>query len=134
MRLSGVLLTLALAACATTGTANTATPGAGARRDPNVISAAELAASPYDNLYDAIRTLRPTMLAPHQGGAAGASLTSNASYVLNVYQDNVKLSGVSALRNIPVNSVREVRYLDSSDATQQFGTGNGLGAIVVTSR
>lgn len=134
MRLTVPVLALCLAvgACATAGSSTsgrTSTP-----RDPNVITQAELATSPYDNLYDAIRTLRPQMLAPHGGGAAGASLTNQGSYAVTVYQDNVKLSGISALRNIPTGSVREVRYLSGTDATQQFGTGNSLGAIVVTSR
>ncbi len=135
MRLSVPVLALcvAITACATGGT-STSQSTSRVNRDPDLITQAELATSPYNDLYDAIRTLRPEMLAPHGGGAASASLTNQGSYVLTVYQDGVKLSGVSALRNIPVGSVRSVRYLNASDATQQYGTGNGMGAIVVTSR
>jgi outer membrane receptor for ferrienterochelin and colicin len=136
MRLPTILLSLALltAGCASSGApASTSGSRTSVRRDPDVITAEELAQSSYSNLYDAIRSLRPAMLAP-RGGSASSSISNQGGYTLSVYQDGVKLDGVADLRNIPVSAVHEVRYLSPTDATQRYGTGNAAGAIVISTR
>jgi hypothetical protein len=135
-----IVFGVALAACASggTGTTSSADP-APARRDRNLITLEELQTSTATNLHEAIRQLRPEMLVQRGGGAATATLTPSANAPdagqITVYMDNTKLNGgLVALRDIPVSSVKEVRYLNASDATQAFGTGNTAGAIVLKSR
>jgi hypothetical protein len=40
--------------------------------------------------------------------------------------------GTQALRNFRVGEIREMEYLDPSDATMRLGTGYPAGAIIVT--
>ena len=139
MRFSPLVLVLAVAivGCASSGSAGStsaASPAqSAAHRNPDVITADELHSTSYSNLYDAIRRLRPGMLAPH-GGSESMSISNQSAIVVNVYQDGVKLDGgISALRNISPDAVHEVRYLSPTDATQLYGTGNAAGAIIVSS-
>ena len=44
------------------------------------------------------------------------------------------MNGVEALRNINVDQVQEIRHLNSRDATMQYGTDHGAGAIMVTTK
>lgn len=92
--------------------------------------------------YDAVQRLRPRFLRGRAGslGTRGASdpmsRTSSAddgSAVL-VYLDGARLGGTEELRRIPVESVREIRYLAGRDATTKYGTGHGAGVIEVDSR
>ena len=48
--------------------------------------------------------------------------------------DNQRMGGLSALDQITVAQIREIRYLTASDATTLFGTGNTGGAIQVIGR
>lgn len=133
-------LSLVVAACAGGGTGASSTQEpATLRRDRNVITREELSTETVTNVYDAIRHLRPEMLTPRGGSQATQSITAGASASdagqINVYLDGSKLSGgVNTLRDISLNGVKEIRYLNSVDATQRYGTGNTGGAIVILSR
>ena len=133
MRLSSVRTLLAgllLAGCASGGVG---TGGSSTYRDPNVITAAELANENSPNVYDAIQHLRPEMLRPHLANAS-SSISSPQDYTVHVYMDSNRLGGISDLRTIPVATVKEIRYLNPAQAMQRFGSGNPGGVIVLTSR
>jgi hypothetical protein len=51
-----------------------------------------------------------------------------------VYVDGVRRGDLQVLRQINAIDVKEVRHLSATEATQRFGTGNTMGAIVVTSK
>jgi len=51
-----------------------------------------------------------------------------------VYLDDVRLGEVTTMRNVTAMSVKEIRYLSATDATQRWGTGHGSGAIQVISK
>jgi hypothetical protein len=132
-------LSVMISACASggTGTGSPQDPQP-ARRDQNVITAEELATDPASNVYDAIRHLRPAMLTS-RGAGVNMSLTptANASETgqISIYLDGAKLGGgTSTLGAIPVSGIKEIRYLNGTDATQRYGTGNASGAIVISSR
>lgn len=133
MRVSSVrslIAGLVLVGCASGG----ATPGAASTgRDPNVITRAELANENFSNVYDAIQHLRPEMLRPRLANSS-SSISSSAGYTVHVYIDNNRLGEIADLRNIPLVTVKEIRYLNPSEAMQRFGSGNPGGAIVLTSR
>ena len=131
MRLSALVLSLALAAgCASGGASGASGPPP---RNPDVITEQELATAPYSNAYDAIQRLRPQMLQP-SGGSGSSSITQQASYGVKVYLDNVPVGWISDLKDIPLSGIKEIRYLDATDATQRFGTGNPGGAILIRTR
>ncbi|HEU4988440.1 MAG TPA: hypothetical protein VFT41_01500, partial [Gemmatimonadaceae bacterium] len=91
MRGSTVIRTAALwlvVACASGG----AMGGSAGIRDPNVITAAELAKENSSNVYDAIQHLRPEMLRQRPSNES-SSLSASASYAVRVYLDTSPLGG-----------------------------------------
>ncbi len=132
MRLESLVLCVVLAAsaggCAGGGASPSSAPSPSRRFD--LITADELVGTPFVNALDAIQKLRPAMLVP-RGDAAGSSVRSGPP-VLQIYVNNVNMGGASALRDLPIVGIKEIRYLSPTDATQRFGSGNGGGAIVIT--
>jgi hypothetical protein len=49
-----------------------------------------------------------------------------------VYVNGVRSGDVNSLHQIQVIDVREVRRLSATEATQRYGTGHTMGAILVT--
>lgn len=112
------------------------------RRRPDLISAEEIALLPKNvqTAAEAVQVLRPQMLRPRGGGVAPASGGGMADAggtsgvaVLYVYQDGVRVGDIRALEQIPITQVASIRLLNASDATQRFGTGHPVGAILVSS-
>ncbi len=123
---------LALVAAAVSLTAGCASAGGSPARSTggsrNVIVAAELEGGGFDNLRDAVRRLRPAWLRPR--GSTGTTIPGE----LPVYMDNVRAGDMERLTSIPVELVKEVRFLDPREATFRWGTGHTRGAIEVISK
>ena len=122
------------AACASSPSSGpTTAEGAGVRprRDPNVITAEELAGRPTLNARQAIEQLRPQFLRTR-----GTTTLGNAAAgdVIWVYVDGTRMGDLSVLNNITVPEIREIRYLSPSEATNRWGTGHVQGAILITRR
>ena len=77
--------------------------------------------------YDAIKRLRPGWLWAR--GPAGIS-GSTPDYP-EVVVDDIRIGDPDELRRIPLTGVREIRFLDSGQATVRYGLGFTSGAIVV---
>ena len=92
----------------------------------DVITSEELNGIDVQNAYQAVQRLRPNFLQTR----GNVSITQGAQPVV-VYVDETRMGGPSALQQIPIAEVKEIRYLNSSDATQRYGTGHTSGAIVV---
>jgi hypothetical protein len=120
--------TIALAACASSS-GTTSSSGAAPRRDSSLITAEELATIMQGDLYSAVQQLRPTFLQTRGITSPGVG---SAPEVLVVYVNGIRTGDVQALHQIPVNEAKEVRRLSASEATQRFGTGHTMGAILVT--
>jgi hypothetical protein len=97
--------------------------------NPTLITAEELSSAAPGDLYTAIDRLRPAFFQTRGSSSFG---NGAGPEVLKVYVENVARGDVSTLRDINASDVQEVRRLSASEATQRFGTGNTLGAIVVT--
>jgi len=110
---------LALAACASGGRSGQPVPGS----NPNVLTAEDIAAAHVLTALDAVRQLRPRFLMT-QGG-------TTRSHGVQVMVDGVPRGGASALSGINANEVVEIRYLDATEATMQYGTGYTGGLIQV---
>lgn len=99
------------------------------KRQRDVITREELSNSGQkdQDLYAAIRSLRPHFLAPPRGvRTMGAAPPAPVA----VYVDDMK-SDLSALRSIPASDALEVRYLEPGKAQDEFGTTHSGGAILV---
>ena len=68
--------------------------------------------------------LRPDWLR----GRGPTSLSGGVPEVL-VYVDGQRMGGRAILTQYPVNSVREIRFHNATDATQRWGTGHAGGVI-----
>lgn len=135
----GALAALTLSAgggCA----AGTAEPGAAPadgsaqanqpRRRRDLITADELATVQATNLYDAIQRLRPDWLR----GTSISSINNQSARQVVVYQDNVQLGTVEALRQVSPGYARAIRWMDGNEASNTLpGLGSRIvqGAIVI---
>jgi hypothetical protein len=126
------------AGCASSGTAGQApdpqtTAGSlrapRERKDPNVITEAELASRSTLTARQAIEQLRPQFLRTRGTTTLGNAQTSD---VIWVYVDGTRMGTLEVLNNIGVHEIREIRYLSPSEATNRYGTGHVQGAIVIT--
>jgi hypothetical protein len=133
MRVKNLLVSfLVLGGCATGGTRTETTGTSSAttqRGGSDVITAEELAKVGHYDLYAAINQLRPAFLVTRGASSLGVGA---APEVVQVYVDGVRRGDLQVLRQINAVDVKEVRHLSATDATQRFGTGNTMGAIVVT--
>jgi hypothetical protein len=133
------LLALASPAAAQTDTTAhappPATPTPRARRNPKLITAEEIAAHPARDAYELVRALRPTWLRPTTAGPVGTQGMEAATMLEPVvFRDGSRMGGLAELRNIPAESISELRFLDGREAMDRWGQGNSAGAILVTSR
>ena len=115
----------------TLGTGCSVATGGGVRTSPrsggDELTGEEIRASTADNLYDAIRQMKPRWLRPR----IPSSFSMPESVVPIVYVNNVQFGLIDALYSMHVNEVMHARYVSPADATTRFGTGHVGGAIMV---
>jgi hypothetical protein len=99
-----------------------------ANRSRDRITAEELATIDVQNALQAVQRLRPNFLQTH--GGASSSITRGPQNVV-VYVDQTRMGGPGTLADIPITDVKEIQYLNGTDATQRYGTGHGAGVIIV---
>lgn len=143
-------LAAGLAGCASSSTTASG-GGTAARGDRYVITAAELRTVSANNLYDAIRKLRPDYFRQRgndlraQQPTAGAkgngpvepqssstgSALARADVPIKVYQNDQLMTSVEDLRQLPIAQTVEVRFLPGPQAVIRYGTSHSSGAILV---
>lgn len=96
--------------------------------DPEVLTVEEIRASSQADAYSLVRSVRPQWLRPR------GPRSINMSGEIVVYLDGTRFGGANSLRQIPLTDVVSMRYMDSSTATQRYGTGHTSGAILVFTR
>ncbi len=125
-RIALLLLPLAIA-CGGGSSPGMPEPEAGneatASDDPNRISHEQLAAARVATAYEAVDRLKRSWF---KDGLTGRSATV-------YWDDNQPLGGIEELREIPIQDVVEIRYLDGRASNQRW-PGNTGGAIVVVRR
>jgi hypothetical protein len=89
------------------------------------ISLAEIASSTGTNAYDVVERARPLYLT--------TSVDLAPTTEREVYLNGVRLGGLSELRGIPSNTVKEIRFVRAIDGIV-YGVGRSGGAILVTSK
>jgi hypothetical protein len=98
-------------------------------RNPTIITAEELSQGAGGDLYSTIERIRPTFFQTRGSASFG---NGAGPEVIKVYVENMARGDVSALRDINSADVQQVQRLNAAEATQRFGTGHTLGAIIVT--
>ena len=130
--LAGAALLAACTPSATTGGTGAgapSTPGterSGANRRSNLITADEIREARVVNALQAVQSLRPQWLRTRGSTSPGGA-------TVEVYRNETNV-GMAQLRNIAANSIVEIRYYGSVEATQRWGMGHENGAIQVITR
>ena len=116
-----LLLTLTLAAC-------TSTQGQGGGTSRDTIARADIMtyAGTYSNAFQLIERLQPQWL--RKRGRASVNTVAEGDIV--VYLDDVRIGGPEALREISLEGLFEIRYLNAAKAAR-YGTGHQHGVIIV---
>ena len=94
---------------------------------PNLITAEEIAESgrSFTSVLDIVESLRPAMLR-----ARGSDRNGNSTPMV-AFLDDFRVGDVSALREVPADEVKEIRYFNASDAATRWGILGAGGAIQV---
>ncbi len=106
-------------ACASSGSSGTGTSSS--NRD--VLTRAEIDHANSASLFDAIQRLRPSWLRGRGGRGT-----------IQVMMDGVRIGDVTFLQTVRSDTVIEVQYVNSRDATTRWGTGFSAGAIDIITR
>lgn len=93
-----------------------------------MISEADIRAAGSSDAFYVVQSLRPRWL--QLRGPATISLRES----VKVYLDGSLLGGPEYLRQINVQTISTIRYLDALEATQRWGLDHGHGAILVITR
>lgn len=125
----------AAAACASSGTqpsaqmSDSAGAPAAARRSANLITEDEIMKSSARDGHQAVQVLRPDWLR-----VRGASSLSGAQSDIVIYLNGQRFGGSASLAQFQATSIRDMRFLSPSEATNRFGTGHNAGAILVRTK
>ncbi|HEX4935763.1 MAG TPA: hypothetical protein VFV33_21435 [Gemmatimonadaceae bacterium] len=106
--------------------------GSPARGSANVILEEEIAASGATNALEAIQRLRPAMLRGRGQTTLEPSAGGPIAIMLRV--DDVPVGTIDQATNIGALTVKEIRFINASDATTRFGTGYPMGAVLITTK
>jgi hypothetical protein len=110
-----------LIGCASAGS------GAASRRDPNLITAEDIAGIPVTNAYEAIERLRPLFLR----NRGKTSINTPNTQFPTVYVDGVRYGDLNSLRAILAMHVLDIRSYNGAEAGARFGLQNTAGVIEV---
>lgn len=102
--------------------------------DRDVISEPEISSRASDaaNAYQVIQRLRPQMLRIR--GLASPMDRTGESVQPKVYLDNVEYGTLAQLQNVNATQIREIRFVNSRDATTRWGTGHMGGVILILTK
>ncbi len=125
LRLAAPLLAVLLAACAS----STGGQHLSNHSSRQVLTADEIAQSHESNVYAAIETLRPNMLANR-----GPTSVNNNDPGIVVFLNGQRYGDVNSLKLMSTNDVLEIRSLSAGEAQYRYGTGFPEGVIEVKTR
>jgi hypothetical protein len=99
--------------------------GKSPRADYSVLTQEQLAEQHFENLFEAVQTLRSNWL---NDRGPDSFVTPSRIWV---YLDNTRMGGVQSLAQISTRYVSSVQKLNGVDATARWGIGHGAGVISV---
>jgi hypothetical protein len=92
-----------------------------------VITAGEIVAARVTDVYQAVAQLRPEFLSRR----SREPIASRQGVSIAVYLNEIPIGGEEALRTIPLEEVRQIRYMTRTQAEFRWGRSHPRGAIVV---
>lgn len=95
------------------------------RVDMSVLTQDDLVDHQYENVLEAVQTLRSNWL-----NERGPDSFASPSHIW-VYIDNTKVGGVQSLAAISTRYIASVRKVNGIDATARWGIGHSAGVIAV---
>ena len=138
MRARVLMAALVVAVCSGCSSSGSSSKPAGSPRAPSrqqdVITEAEIAdrAGEASNALQIVQKLRPQML--RSRGRFSPADSSEAGALPRVVVDGVAYGPIDNLVNLNAMSVKEIRYLNATEATTRFGTGYVGGVVLVTTK
>ena len=126
MKPFAVLVAAAVMACATAGTGGTSVDAG----NPNIITAAQIAASQQTNAYDVVSRLRPNFLKSR----GRTTVYAQGSDYATVFLDGQSFGDLSALRNISAAQIRSIQFIRGTDAVTTYGMQYGAGVIDIRTK
>ena len=100
--------------------------------DRYVITLEEIEQSKATNAFELIRERRPEFLRAQ--GPKTMMRGARSTTMPTVYLNEMLLGETRELVKIPIETIKEVRYLNEVDAQQKYGLGNVAGAILITTK
>lgn len=101
--------------------------GSDVRRNPNLITQAELQELPTGTALDAIERLRPNWLRSRSATLSGG--TGGTAQMARVFVDGRDFGAHSSLREFHIDSIDQIEFMSARDATTRYGTGYPGGII-----
>ena len=124
----------ALVLIASLGACSSMQEGSTGRVKGDVLTAEEIATTNAHNAYDAITLKRPFFLKSRGMRSLHEAPTGQTVEYPVVYMDRMYYGDIESLKDISVNTIFEIRYLDFNEATVQFGTGHSGGIIHILTK
>lgn len=111
----------------------------------NVLKREEIITSGARSVFDLVSTERREWLVTRgtnsfresprgsgSGTGSGATLTvAPGKATLVVYMDDIRLGGVEEMRNIMINDIMEIRFIEPREAVVRYGSGHTHGVILL---
>ena len=104
-------------------------PASRASGRADLITAEELRGGQFRTAYDAVSSLRARWLQ-----SRGTDTFLGKPGEVQVHLDDVRLGGISSLREIPVIDIAYMQFFDPASASARWGLDHGHGAIYVSTR
>jgi hypothetical protein len=132
-----LLAMVALAACSSSNAAEKASTPAGptpaatapGRPSRDLITRAQIDATPSQDAFELVQRLRPEYLRER-----GQSSITRGPALPVVYMDGVRRGGPEMLKTIRSSEIEEIRFISATDATTRWGTEHTAGAIEIKMR
>lgn len=129
---ASALLLIAATACAggSSSASGSAATAEAPKSNPDVLTAAEIAADPSTaggDALQAVQRMRPRFLMA-RGTVSGKNTTAGS---VHISVDGGPLSSIDNLSRYAASSVIELRYINSTDAAQRWGTAAGTGGVII---
>lgn len=123
-----LLVAMLFAAATVAGCASAASIGSS--RDPNRISADEIATAQVTDAYELVERLRPQWLRarPITQSTSQASMGGGHGEIV-VFMNGARYGGVESLRQIAPESIGTIRYLGPGEVQREFTGQSGRGVV-----
>lgn len=100
----------------------------------DVLTSEEIATTKAQNAYDAISLKRPFFLKSRGPRSLSSAPVGQTVEYPVVYVDGMYYGEIESLRDMTVDHIKEIDYLDFNAATVRFGTGHSGGIILVLTK